>query len=442
MILTILAFILPFFLIFFVDVEIYLVTCAYLYSVLVSYKATRKEWNLIDILLLGIYLFLFFLNSVFKISNFIPYTGAVIYFSLSIVFLIASKGVPIISTKTRKRDPDLLFQQKVTYLFLVFLNVLAFILTFVLFPSIYYIIVPLCISIGSIPFVIFLLPKCIDFFLGVRARFFLSEEQSIKIKEIFENLWGFMWISDNLYGKEVWNQKEREMFFNIIEKGYFSIYQKSKDLSCKNYNDFIKKIKEEYFEYAHASTTFVVYDSNIKSPVGCIRMVIKRKPFKEKLPMEKYIPVSLSRLTSATLCVAEVGRFVILSQGVQKAKVLEILMNLVIVKAILSKVRILLTDAVEENILLYEKMGMIRIKGPFYDEEFHQNTWLMGVDVAAILSSEEKSVWSNSKYNPRAGKYIKKYLNYIKKQNEKLKKENKSYLTLDASIESLVEYIS
>ncbi|WP_304224603.1 hypothetical protein, partial [Gracilinema caldarium] len=240
MILTIAAFILPFALIIFADLEIYIATCAFIYGILICYRYARNEYSILDILLFLTYLTLTLLQFNIGLDRFIPYTGTIIYGILAIVFFFASLGLPLTSASKNTWQPEIIFERRITNLLLAIMNITAFILSIVLFPSLLYIIIPLFITVISIPTAIYFLPFLIDFFVKIHASFFMSSEEIKKLKKIFGNIRGLRWVSDSLYAKEVLSEYEREMFFSVLEKGYYNIYQKSQNKTKGTYSDFIQ----------------------------------------------------------------------------------------------------------------------------------------------------------------------------------------------------------
>jgi len=93
----------------------------------------------------------------------------------------------------------------------------------------------------------------------------------------------------------------------------------------------------------------------------------------------------------------------------------------------------------EESVSLYEKMGLKRIAGPFYDTEFSQNTWLCAADMAILLSDGGASLWDHLKSSPGAKITIKNFLSYIQETNKRFSKKNKPYLLPGSPIETLIK---
>lgn len=428
MILTVAALIVPLALLFFADPETYIVTGAFLYGILLCYRYARNERSVLDIIFFFTYLILAILQIAVGIQRFVPYTGSVIYALLAIVFFLASTGMPLTNAASKTWQPEILLERSVGNGILALMNALALVFSLTLFPSITYIIVPLVFTFASIPASIFLPPVLIDGVMRLRARFIMSKEDAVVFKTVFGNIRGLVWVSDNLYAKEVWSEREREMFFSVLEKGYFSIYQKSKNPSKGTYADFMGAIRQEYAAYARRSSSFVVYDTRTQAPVGCIRIVLGGPAHGGALPLEGCVPVSLADLGAAVSCVAEAGRFVILPSDPLKAKVLEPLFSLMIVKALLSRVRVIITDAMEESAVIYEKMGLKRIAGPFFDTELYQNSWLCAADIAAMLGDDASGIWEPSKRGPGAQKMIARYLSSVQYANGRLLRKQKPCL--------------
>ncbi len=439
MILTIAAFLIPLILLIFADLEVYIATCAFMYGVLICYRYARKDKSILDIIFFFTYSTLALLQITTGLDRFIPYTGTVIYGVLAIVFFLASLGLPLTNNDVNTWKPEILLERRITNLLLAIMNSVAFMCSLVLFPSILYIIIPLVITVISIPVSIFLSPVLINMYMRIQASFYMSSDEIKNLKKIFGNIRGLRWVSDSLYAKEVMSDFEREMFFSVLARGYYKIYQKSQNKSKGTYQDFILDIKKEYIKYAKRSSSFIVYDTNTNAPVGCIRIVLGGPAHGGSLPLENFIPVSLSALGEATLGIAEIGRLVIIPSGPLKAKVLEILVSLMIVKALFSRVRVILTDAMEESVSLYEKMGLKRIAGPFYDTEFSQNTWLCAADMAILLSDGGASLWDHLKSSPGAKITIKNFLSYIQETNKRFSKKNKPYLLPGSPIETLIK---
>src|SRR5690606_4486991 len=119
--------------------------------------------------------------------------------------------------------------------------------------------------LSSIPISVFLSPFIIDKAMEIRARFIISEKDIIIFKKTFGNLRGIFWISDSLYAKEVMSEAEREMFFSVLEKGYFSIFQKSQKRDKDSYTEFIDRIRKEYTVFARYTSAFIVYDTKTQN---------------------------------------------------------------------------------------------------------------------------------------------------------------------------------
>lgn len=428
MILTVAALILPLALLFFADLDTYIVTCAFLYGILLCYRYARNERSVLDMVFFFTYLIFSVLQTAIGIQRFVPFTGSVIYALLTAVFFLASTGMPLTTAASKTWQPEILLERSVGNGILAVMNGLALIFSLTLFPSVSYIIVPLVFTFASIPASIFLPPILIDGVMRLRARFIMSKEDAAVFKRVFGNIRGLVWVSDTLYAKEVWSESEREMFFSVLEKGYFSIYQKSKNPSKGTYAEFMNAIREEYAAFARRSSSFIVYDTRTQAPVGCIRIVLGGPAHGGALPLEGCVPVSLADLAAAVSCVAEAGRIVILPSGPLKAKVLELLVSLMIVKALLSRVRVIITDAMEGSAAIYEKMGLKRIAGPFFDTEFSQNSWLCAADIAALLGTDASGIWERSKSGPRAQKTIASYLSSVQDENRRLLKKQKPCL--------------
>lgn len=427
MILTVAALIVPLALLFFADLETYIVTCAFLYGILLCYRYARNERSVLDIVFFSTYLILAVLQIAVGIQRFVPYTGSVIYALLAVVFFLAATGMPLTTAASKTWQPEIIAERSAGNVILALMNALALVFSLTLFPSISYIIVPLVFTIASIPASIFLPSVLLDGAMALRARFIMSKEDAAVFKRVFGNIRGLVWVSDNLYAKEVWSESERDLFFSVLEKGYFSIYQKSKNPSKGTYAEFMDAIRAEYAAYARRSSSFIVYDTRTQAPVGCIRIVLGG-PARGALPLEGCVPVSLAGLGDAVSCVAEAGRIVILPSGPLKAKVLEILVSLMIVKALLSRVRVIITDAMEGSAAIYEKMGLKRIAGPFFDTEFSQNSWLCAADIAAMLGNDASGIWERSKRGQRAQKTIAGYLASVQDANGRLQKAGKPFL--------------
>ncbi|MCX7656084.1 hypothetical protein [Treponema sp. J25] len=439
MILTILAFILPLGLLFLVDLDTYIVTSAFLYGLLLCYRYAKNQRYILDIVFFIVYLTLTVIQIIFGIQRFIPFTGSVIYATLSIVFFISSIGVPLTNDNRKPLYPEILIERSIGNSILSIMNFLAFTFSIVLFPSILYIIVPLVFSLSSIPISVFLSPFIIDKAMEIRARFIISEKDIIIFKKTFGNLRGIFWISDSLYAKEVMSEAEREMFFSVLEKGYFSIFQKSQKRDKDSYTEFIDRIRKEYTVFARYTSAFIVYDTKTQNPVGCIRLVVGENTSpRVALPLETYLPVSLTELQKSVGCIAEAGRLVIIPSGPLKAKVLELLVSLMMVKALLRRVRIIITDAMEGTVGLYEKMGLVCIGGPFFDTEFFQNSWLCAVDVADFLS-KKSDLWDRLKNSPQAQKTIARYMAAVENKNRYLYKKNKPFLAVGEPISSFIK---
>lgn len=274
MILTVAALILPLALLFFADLDTYIVTCAFLYGILLCYRYARNERSVLDMVFFFTYLILSVLQTAIGIQRFVPFTGSVIYALLTAVFFLASTGMPLTTAASKTWQPEILLERSVGNGILAVMNGLALIFSLTLFPSVSYIIVPLVFTFASIPASIFLPPILIDGVMRLRARFIMSKEDAAVFKRVFGNIRGLVWVSDTLYAKEVWSESEREMFFSVLEKGYFSIYQKSKNPSKGTYAEFMNAIREEYAAFARRSSSFIVYDTRTQAPVGCIRIVL------------------------------------------------------------------------------------------------------------------------------------------------------------------------
>lgn len=379
MIITLFALIIPMFLLFFVDLDIYLMTTTYLYACVVLYKISASKKLLIDSILLSLYFCLMMLNKISSFSDLIPYMGSLIYFVLSVYFALCIFMRKIYKSKINRLENILL------NIFLTGANIISLILSIQLFPKMAYIIIPLVISLLSIPFSIFL-PSIIIKLAGFcKSKILLDKEQLTNMNAIFGNLNGFYHISGNYYTKEVYTEKEKEIFLDILKQGYTKIYQNSSNKT--GVEKFFDDIKTEYEKYQNNSDAFIVYDNLNKKFIGCLRFVKGTKS--NRLPMENYINIKIKNKYINEVC--EIGRLSINSNPIENAKVMQQLLFIAMSKILFNKVKYIITDALINVLPIYTKLGMQIIGNEHFDHEFNQKSYICGITTEKIFFNSEKS---------------------------------------------------
>lgn len=204
MIYTLVALFVPFVILFTFDLELFLVTSIFLYTLVLLLKLYKKQDVVLDVILLITYFLLFLIQTFFNINSFVPYSGVVIYFVLvcffTYKFLYEVLGFSHFVSK--EKHIESLLGNAV----LILLNILSIILSFKLFPNVSYIIVPVILSVGGAVISIFAVGLLYDLFSFCLFSIKYPKEKREITKKIFGNYHGWFRFKDNIITKEVVTQ--------------------------------------------------------------------------------------------------------------------------------------------------------------------------------------------------------------------------------------------
>lgn len=390
---------------FFLPMDLYITTVLGVYALLII-----QEWFVRDVKLLdGAFLVLYgALNVLYHFLGFkdiIPFTGTLFYGALTLVSLAGLiLGRPWTLQESRRWQKDLRESHLATAFLMTLGYGLALGLSVGLFPSSSYIWAPLVVTGVTIPLSIFLADPLAEGVWRLVARVFTPPEDRALVRKTFGNLRGFAVSSGTYAAKEVVTPQDRELFFQALCQGYSQIRHREGETP----EAFEKGLREEF--QIHGARTFaaVVVDTRNGKPVGTVRLVWSSKEG-EPLPLESFIPFEREQETRGKV-LGEVGRLAILESGPGKARILELLIQLFMVKTLFKRVHTLYTDALASAIPVYKKMGLETLSGPLEDQEFHTVSYLMKLSVPQVLSAGTSPAWERMKSHPWAKKTINSYL--------------------------------
>lgn len=415
MIYTLIALLVPFVILFTFDLELFLVTSIFLYTLVLLLKLYKKQDVVLDVILLITYFLLFVIQTFFNINSFVPYSGVVIYFVLvcffTYKFLYEVLGFSHFVSK--EKHIESLLGNAV----LILLNILSIIFSFKLFPNVLYIIVPVILSVGGAVISIFAVGPLYDLFSFCLFSIKYPKEKREITKKIFGNYHGWFRFKDNIITKEVVTQRDYALFYAIVEKGFLPIYNNSDKVV--NYEELLVRIRKESEIFSFNSYCFICFDA-LCNPLGCMRGT--EGTIRKGLPFYDSIPVRVkSEYLHKTV---ELGRFSILANGLLRGIVLQELSSMLFIKMIWKNKYYVLTSAVEYNEPMYLKLGFRQISNVFFDKELELGTILCGEKVSLFVETFSKTISYKEIENNYKRKIIEFFLRKSLKQTGAVSLEN------------------
>ncbi len=393
---------------FFLPMDLYIVTVLALYGLVVIYEWAFKDIQVLDLAFFIIYIGINIIYYFLGFKNIVPFTGTLFY---GVLFLVSFQGVitgkPWTLQKYRRWKKDLRESHLATAVIMSLGYGLALWFSLRLFPSSTYIWVPLVITGITVPLSIFAADLLVEWYWTLVAMIFTPLDQRRNIKAAFGSLRGFGASSGSYVAKEVVTDGDRDLFFKALCQGYSQIRHREGETP----EVFEKNIREEYELHGERTFAAVVLDTRTQKPVGTIRLVWA-KGSSHNLPLESFIPFTPG-VRGSGVRIGEVGRLAILENGPGKARILELLIQLFIVKCLFLRIHTLYTDALGSAVPLYRKMGLMEKSGPFMDQEFHQESYLMELSIPKILTETTTTVWERMKSHPFARRTISGYLKKV-----------------------------
>lgn len=385
---------------FILPLQYVLIVLIFLFSVLVWYEIYKKGVSLLDVSMWITYTLIGIIYYFFRYENVLPYTGSIIYSVLSVASflgLIFKRPFTMVNMKEGKEE---LSKHMFISSFLGVVFLIALYLSVVLFPSSAYIYIPLIVSgVGSVVAVflgkflwkIWMMVKELQKLYGKNIFHFSFREKNIKR--------GKVCLESEKYTIKVFlgdeNLEGKKEFFELLKKGYLSVYMKGDMRDEKSYESFFEEIRQEYEKFKDNSYVFVCYDNATKKGVGCIRFVISVE--EKRLPLEGFLNISLDFLREKGLRLCEVGRLAISGEGAKRGEILEALGNMFVLFLVSKDIDVVFTAAVGETKNLYEKAGFHFIKREFFDQETLQKAELGFFDTNSYLLRLEEKMTSKRK---------------------------------------------
>ena len=151
MILRLIALLVPMIFLFVADVPTFLATSLWFYGLLLCWRWFRRENASMELIMFGVYGLLFGIMVFGNVQRFVPYTGSFIYGALALLSLVGSFTTPWTLPRAQAGDPVARRSHRLGNIILLICNALAMTLSILLFPGQYYIILPLGLSLISIP---------------------------------------------------------------------------------------------------------------------------------------------------------------------------------------------------------------------------------------------------------------------------------------------------
>lgn len=414
MILSIVAFTVPLVLLFVADVQTFLVTSAYLYGLVLCVRFVKRQRALVDTVLLVVYLSIAFAQIGLGVDRIIPYTGTFVYAALGLLSLVGVATTPWTLPRNKPLSRERVLEHRVGNGLMLIGDVIALYYSLALFPKLAYIVLPLAVTAAAVLSSIFLSSPLIKLGASLRALVFMSQESRSAFREEFGNVRGLCLASERLLAKEVVTDRERELFFGVLEKAYYPLFQRSHTDPEGGYPALIERMRNEHTHYDVRASTFIVYDRRSRLPVGCLRIVSSNSAG-APLPLESWLPVTLAPLRKKARRLSEVGRLAIVGQAPDRARILGALVELMVVKLLLTGTRLLFTDALQGSMRLYQKMGLRQIGGPYEDAEFHQSSYLCVADIAELVAGSSIAPWERMKQSRLATFTIHHYLRTVRR---------------------------
>jgi hypothetical protein len=354
-------------LLFFLPVEYLSISGLYLTSLLLIIKSYKKEIILLDWIVFFVYLVMSIVYYLLSFDDIIPFMGSFFYGSIafcSILGAIFSKPFTLVNGEDEVTQEDMLYHRTLS-LIMGIIYIPAFVTSIVLFPSATYIYVPIIISIVAIPISIFLTKYILQENPLIKDIFEFYKNRS-KLIDFFDNKDGMYKIDGKYIGKEVISNGDRELFINVLRDKYYELYNQSSLKKEISYEEYFKRIEDEYKEWESNSSSFVVLNMITKKAVGSIRLVYKR----DKLPVESFLPVSFDNFRKKNINCAEAGRLALLNlNGIERGKVFGMLHYLIGSRLYAKGIEILFTSAVRWQVSFYKKLNFIVVGEAYKDRE-------------------------------------------------------------------------
>lgn len=367
----------------------------YVYGVLVWYDFYKGRINLLNVSILGVYVVIGIFYYFVGWEDILPFTGSFVYgalFFASFLGVILRKPFTLPSridkSSSNEMDKISLKYHLILNVFLGTFFLISLVFSIVLFPRPSYIWIPIVICVVGSIFSIYIgkllvkLTNALDslriYYGGISKIFSIWSESILlrvgrfTVKQIEEN--------------------DREILNDVLRKGYVSVYMKSQLKASISYDEFIKSLREEDEILRRNSLFFVCLDETSNNPVGSVRVTFSdRYEYVGSLGLEKCLGISLENFRKKGYRISEIGRLVILIEGIEKGKLFEVMIGLVVFPLLVLKgVDIVFVDALDETKGFYEKMGFRFFNTVFHDREIGQNTWIGYISTRDLIKSSKK----------------------------------------------------
>jgi len=381
----------------FSPLDVFLLSSSYIYAVLLSLEWYRGEIHVIDGIIGLTYITLSFIYFVVGFQDFTPFIGVIIYCVLLVMFLANLIGSrPWMLPEKSLRFKYIVQNHRCASFLMSIAFALAIWLSIKFFPDpLTYIFLPTILVFVFTLVSIFLSKKICDLwcdFLSV----LVHGDEYLKVKDIltkvFDNCRGIVCIEEGIVVKEVISENDAETFFKVVFKGYNDI----RSIGKMSSDDFLSKVREEYFRYSSRASSLLAIDTS-GNVVGCARIVFANNP-NDLLSLEEFSDFDLSEVKKIFKRLGEVGRLTIISEDPRKkALIIKALMYAIITKAIMRGIPVMFADALEVSFRTFEKTGFRKLL-EVDDKEFNQKAVIMYFDVYEIvsrnyLSLRKYSIW-------------------------------------------------
>lgn len=426
-------FVLTFGMLFFLPWEPYLYTTLLIYSLLNLYRLYHRDIRILDFGIWMIWGVITVVQCFGGDMNVMTYTGTFFYAGLSFVCLFgAILNKPFTLSRARRNDHEALALHKAASIIMSvgYLSALYFSLSLRMDPS--YVYAPAIIALLSIFAGIYLAKPILIFCRAIFQILYTPKEDREKVLQSFDNKRGICIVKNHLVGKEVITKNDKALFFQVLDQTYFRAYQRS---ARKNddYTAFQTALRTEYDQYARFSHSFVVCDLQTKRPVGTVRLVAisNRNKNKIKLPLEECTTVDLKPLKEKGYIVGEFGRMSILASGPSRLSILELLLQMTMIKSVLNGLDLITNLATKDSVKLHQRLGFKCVNPPIFDDELNQPVYLFWSSLPNMLGMRFKGTGRRIKNISGADFFIALYL-FMKKV--KLRKMD------EANIEKMISF--